>query len=296
MQSLHTGLQDIITSKNQGRQTLSPPPRNSHGRAGKLKGSISTSLAATAAAIVIGPAVGIGGGHLIGGHRHGVDPADQLRGLGIQSSGQVAVLVGLRGSQLERLILRLEGIDLALSQEVQNGAGVGVVILQDIAGAALDGVLDGAGIGRHVVIHTIDGPLGLAATILSLSGHIAHLRLDTVEALKQSHIGVVEAAGDTVVQGIGTIANALLDSRDAALHTVEGNGLVYICTGGKALESGISAGTATTEASETTAAPAKDHSQNDDAKNPAAITPHAIATVVVISLSSDISGCKIVHK
>lgn len=173
--------------------------------------------------------------------------------------------------------------------------GVGVVILQDIAGAALDGVLDGAGIGRHVVIHTIDGPLGLAAAILSLSGHIAHLRLDTVEALKQSHIGVVEAAGDAVVQGIGAVTDALLDSRDAALHTVEGNGLVYICAGGKALESGISAGTATTEAAETTAAPAEDHGKDDDSP-PAVTAPEAaVVTVSAVGIAAQrIASRKIV--
>ena len=72
-------------------------------------------------------------------------------------------------------------------------------VFQNIAGAALDSVLNGASVGGHVVVHAINGPLGLAAAILSLSGHVAHLGLDAVEALKQSNIGVIEAVGDAVV-------------------------------------------------------------------------------------------------
>ena len=220
-----------------------------------------------AAAARIAATSGIRIGHLIGRNRHGIDAADQLGRLRFLISGDESVLSRLRSLEFQALVFSRQSSNLVLGQEVQDCAAVGVGVVDDIPGGVLDGVSGIAGLGRHVVayalngildavglggqivIHAVHRPLGLAAAILSLSGHIAHLRLDTVEALKQSHIGVVEAAGNAVVQGISAVTDALLDSRDAALHTVEGNGLVYICAGGKALESGISAGTATTEAS-----------------------------------------------
>ena len=56
-----------------------------------------------AAAVIVAAAAGIGVGHLVGRHRGRADPADQLIGLRIQRGGQIAVLVGLRGSQFEGL-------------------------------------------------------------------------------------------------------------------------------------------------------------------------------------------------
>lgn len=169
---------------------------------------------------------------MVSGYGHGVDAPNQLRGLSVRHGSKIRVLCGLAGLELQRLILRLEGGDLILSQEIQDFTSTSVLAVNDISCAILDGILDGAGVGRHVVVHAVDSALGLAAAVLCLSGHVAHLRLDAVEALEKCHIGVVEAAGDAVIQRIGAVTDALLDSRDAALNAIERNGLVHIGTGG----------------------------------------------------------------
>ena len=65
--------------------------------------------------------------------------------------------------------------------------------------------------------------------------------------------------------------------------------------GGKALESGISAGTATAEAAETTAAPAEDHGKDDDSP-PAVTAPKAaVVTVAAVGIAAQrIASRKIV--
>lgn len=57
--------------------------------------------------------------------------------------------------------------NLVLRQEVQNGPGVAVGVVDDVPGGVLDGVAGVAGLRGHVVPHVLDGILGVAAIMLS---------------------------------------------------------------------------------------------------------------------------------
>ena len=71
----------------------------------------------------------IGIGHDVGGHwAVTAQTADQLSGLRFLVGGDEGVLAGLRGRELERLVLRSQGADLVVGQEVQDRAGVGVLV------------------------------------------------------------------------------------------------------------------------------------------------------------------------
>lgn len=262
-----------------------PAARSYHGRAGKLKGSISTRLAATAAAAVVGSAIGIRRGDLISWYRHRVDAADQLIGLRVQRCGQVAVLVGLRSRQLERLILGLQRIDLGLYHEVHQAAIVRVLVVDNITGRVLDRVAGVASLRRHVIAHALDRVLGLAAAVLQVVAELAQGLVHTVKALQHRNIGAVKAAGNRIVQCIDRIANALLDCGNAAFQAVECNRLVYISAGRNALQARIS-GRAAAEAAEAkaAAAPAENHSKEDNGP-PAITAPHAASRIIIAVLA-----------
>ena len=105
----------------------------------------------SAAAAIIAAAPRVGVGHLIGRHRGRRNTADKLVSLRVQRCGQVAILVRLRGRQLQALVFRLEAGNLILRQEVQNGAAVGVGIVDNVTGTVLDGVARIASLRCHEV-------------------------------------------------------------------------------------------------------------------------------------------------
>lgn len=236
--------------------------------AGKLRYGI------LAAAGVIAAAAGVRVRHLIGRNRHGIDPADQLRGLGFLVGSNKSVLRCLRRLELQGLILRSQRGNLVLSQEVQNGAAVGVGVVNNVPGAALDGVpgitclgrhviphalngvLDGRALGCQVVIHPVHSPLCLAAAILELVAQIAY-----------GGVYSMETVVDGVSQGVGAVADTLLNAIDAALEVVQSKALIDVCTGSPALTGGRTqaiAGVTTPAAA--IAAPAehaKDQKQDD---------------------------------
>ena len=90
---------------------------------------------------IIAPAAGVGIGDLIGRHRHGVDAADQLGGLGFLIRGNKSILGRLRSLELQALVFGRQSSNLILSQEVQDCPGVGVGVVDDVPSGILDGVL-----------------------------------------------------------------------------------------------------------------------------------------------------------
>ena len=166
-------------------------------------------------------AVAAAAGDLHGGGR--IDPvggggalssgaAQDLRLVGVHSSHQDGVLVGLGGRQLQALVLALQRTDVVLVQRVEDGPGVGVLVVDDVPGGGLDGIAGVADLGGHVVAHAVNGPLGAAAAIRKLGGQVAEAALHAVEALHHAHVGVVEPVGQGVGDGIGAVTNALGDA------------------------------------------------------------------------------------
>lgn len=251
-----------------------PAARSYHGECRK-----------SAATAIAGAAERIRRGDLISRYRHRVDAADQLIGLRVQRCGQVAVLVGLRSRQLERLILGLQRIDLGLYHEVHQAAIVRVLVVDDVTGRVLDRVAGVASLRRHVIAHALDRVLGLAAAVLQVVAELAQGLVHTVKALQHRNVGAVKAAGNRVVQRVGGIADALLDCRNAALKSVECNRLVYISAGRNALQARIS-GRAAAEAAEAkaAAAPAENHSKEDNGP-PAITAPHAASRIIIAVLA-----------
>lgn len=84
-----------------------------------------------------------------------------------QLRDQIVVLRGLRCRQFQILILGLEVGQLALRQEVEDGAAVLVVRVNDVARGVLHGVARVARLRRHVVAHLRDSCAVFAAIMLS---------------------------------------------------------------------------------------------------------------------------------
>lgn len=80
---------------------------------------------------------------------------------------EVVVLCSLRRSQLKILVFGLEVRQLALRKEVEDGAAVLVVRVDDVARRVLHGVARVARLRRHVVAHLRDRGTVLAAIMLS---------------------------------------------------------------------------------------------------------------------------------
>lgn len=88
-------------------------------------------------------------------------------GRGAQLRDQIAVLRRLACRQLQTLVLGLEVRELALRQEVEDGAAVLVVRVNDVARGVLHGVARVARLRRHVVAHLGDSCTVFAAIMLS---------------------------------------------------------------------------------------------------------------------------------
>ena len=109
----------------------------------------------------------------------------EFRSVGVHSGLQHGVLVCLRSGQFQRLVLVLQTADVVLVQGIEDGTGIGVLIVNDVPRGVLDGVLrsrstggdvvphaldrilDASGLGCHVVVHAVDCAGIIAAIMLS---------------------------------------------------------------------------------------------------------------------------------
>ena len=210
--------------------------------------------------------------HHIGGHGIvAAQPTDQLRLVSVHGGGQIRILSGLAGLELERLILSGESCNLVLSQEVQDGPAVGVLVVNDVPGGVLDGVLSSCGAGSDIIPHTLDSALGLAAARSKLRSQAVKSLLGVVPKLAHGSINAVEAAGDRVADG-GL----------AVLETVQREALIDVGACGIPLES-RAVRPAETAAEAAIAAPSK-HAKNqeqDDPGGPVAAPSKAAAVAAI---------------
>nr|DAP94789.1 MAG TPA: hypothetical protein [Caudoviricetes sp.] len=150
-------------------------------------------------------------------------------GRGTQLRDQIAVLRRLRRSQLEILVLGLEIGQLALRKEVEDGAAVLVVRVDNVACGVLHGVARVARLRRHVIAYLGDSCAVFAATISGLHLHgveLLHQRrllicagqLGIAEAGVDGLCGRSKAASNGIVQRKGGIANAICDTVELALN------------------------------------------------------------------------------
>ena len=182
-------------------------------------------LAAAAAGIAATSGIRIR--HLIGRDRHGVDAANQFSGLGLLISGEESVLSRLRSLELQALVFSRQSSDLVLGQEVQDRAAVGIGVVDDVAGAGLDGVAGIASLSSHVVPDTVNAPLSIAAALRQLGAEGVKARLRLIAQVAHSGIHAMEA-----------VAHGIPDGGLAILEAVQGEALVDVGPGGPALPRG----------------------------------------------------------
>lgn len=207
---------------------------------------------ADAAIIAATPRVGVG--HLIGRHRGRRDTADKLVSLRVQRRGQVAILVRLRGRQFQALVFRLEAGNLILRQEVQNGAAVGVGIVDNVTGAVLDGVARITSLRCHIVVHAVNSALGIAAAL-------SHLSAQAVKAL----LGLITQGTNGIVHAVEAVAHRVTDGGLAVLEAIQGKAFIDVCAGSIALKTGAIHAVPAAEAA--IAAPAE-HTENQEQDYP----------------------------
>ena len=235
-------------------------------------------LAAAAAGIAATSGIRIG--HLIGRDRHGVDAANQFSGLGLLISGKESVLSRLRSLELQALVFSRQSSDLVLGQEVQDRAAVGIGVVDDVAGAGLDGVAGIASLGSHVIADTVNAPLSIAAALRQLGAEGVKARLRLIAQVTHSGVNAVEAIVDGVGQGIGAVTDSILDGVDAALEVVQGEALVDIRACGIPLETRAVRPTETTAETITPAATKSTPNEEQNNSGRPVSTPHgAIATI-----------------
>ena len=181
------------------------------------------------AAAAAGPTAivnGVGVRHLIG--RYGsflLQSPDDLVGLRVHRGGQERALAILRSSPAQLVVLALQGGDLIIGQEVEHRAGVAVLILDDVPGVVVHGVLRCAEALLHlvpgvallrgqIVVDSLDRGLGLAAAVCQLCSQ-------SILPLHQRNVGAVEA----LLHGVGNAVQALLHAVEALKHPgVHGRG------------------------------------------------------------------------
>ena len=105
-----------------------------------------------------------------------------------QLRDQIVVLRGLRCRQLEILILGLEVGQLALRQEVEDGAAVLVVRVDDVACGVLHGVARVARLRRKIVVDAADTLANIAAAACELRGNA--LRSKAALVALRDHAGI----------------------------------------------------------------------------------------------------------
>lgn len=218
--------------------------------------------------------------HQIGGNGAIIASAtDDLSRGSVDSRTDNGVLVGLRSAQAQGLILALERVNLALHHEVHKSAIIGILIVNDVAGAALDRIAQIAELGRKVVVHAINGALSLAAAILHRIPKIAESLLVLIAQSANRVVYSVEATHDGIVQRVGAVTNTLLDTADSVGDIVQGkslrNGVLDAATS-------VSAATAsvTTAAKAAEATATEQQGKQDNAPESVAVehTTAAVAT------------------
>lgn len=214
-------------------------------------------LSATAG--VIAAAAGIGIGNLISRDGRGIDAPNQLRSLRIRHSSEIAILGALAGLELQGLIFRRQGRDLILRQEVQNRAGIGVCVVDNIPCAVLDGIAGIACLCGHVVIYAVNRALGITAAL----GNLRTQRIET-------SLGLIAQITHRLIHPVETIGHSISNGGLTILEAVQGKPLIDVGARGIALEAGtvhtISAAKAAAEAA--IAAPTVKETEDEEKHNP----------------------------
>ena len=199
-------------------------------------------LVLAAAAAGITPTSSIRIGHLIGRNRHGIDAANQFSSLGLLIGGEESVLRRLGSLELQTLVLSRQSSNLVLSQKVEDRTAVGVLVVDDVPSAILDGIPGIASLGSHVVanaldcclgssalggqviIHAVHCPLGLAAAVLKLIAQIADSIIHTMEAVgyggEDTALAGLETVQRKALVDVGSSSPALTGGRAQAISGV----------------------------------------------------------------------------
>src|SRR5699024_10434188 len=118
------------------------------------------------------------------------------------------------------------GLNALGSKSIQNSASIGVVVIQKVTGGVLDGVLSSRRVGSHIITHTLNGALGLAAAGCKLRSKAVEARLILIAEVADSRVNAVEAVGQAIVQRVSAIADALLDGGNTALKVIQCKALI----------------------------------------------------------------------
>ena len=150
----------------------------------------------------------------VGGNRAGLELVNQIVVLGLLGSGKLEAenLLVLR---LDLCILRSHFLR---GQLVQNCAGVGVSVLQQVTGASLDGVPGITALRGQVVIGICKASLYLPLGITATGGKLG---LDSVAALHDCHLGGVAVGQDGGIDPIEALTHGILHTIDLLGGSVE---------------------------------------------------------------------------
>ena len=181
---------------------------------GKVSLSIRLERATAAASglnIVLIAAVGVRN-HESGNGAITTQTADQFGGLCLLICGDKCVLCGLRSLELQGLVLGGQSGNLILSQEVQDCTAVRICVVDNVTGGAVDGVLEGTGVGLVLVSYTINGTLGGAAAIGNLMADGVEAILHIVAQVADSIANAIESLQDGGIYAVKSLAQGLLDA------------------------------------------------------------------------------------
>ena len=179
--------------------------------------------------------------------------------------------------QTQLLIRALQILQLALRQEIEDCAGVLVLIVNDVAGRRGNGISGVASLCRHVVAHLCNRSAVLAATVRRLHLHCIQLlherrllvaagklRLRKAACNRLRHTGkAVEHPG---IHGVEAVANAAVHSVKLPLDVREIRGQHIAIRHAAAVAKAV-------------ASPAEQ--EKDDDPNPV-LPPHSHASAVVV--------------
>lgn len=262
-------------------------------------GIVLAAAAAVAATAVIPPAVELSAA--VGGEAHrggGLDDvggggalsagtAQNLRLVGVHSGHQDGVLVGLRCGQSKRLVLALESADFVLAQIVQNSPCPGVLTVDDVPRVVVHCVLEGAGIGGHIIVHAINGPLCLAAAILLIVAHLVKLLHQRGLLVTAGKLGLRKSLHDVHPKAVNTVLSCVEAITQSAVDAVQ------LIDNGRGVEAALhlTGNAATPTAEQTAVAEAvatSEHGQDDDCKDHLAPGAIAAPSAVVCRHDADV--------
>lgn len=134
---------------------------------------------------------------------------------------QIVVLRGLRCRQLQILILGLEVGQFALRQEVEDGAAVLVVRVNNVARGVLYGVARVARLRRHVVAHLGDSCTVFAATLSGLHLHGSQLLHESRLLVTAGKLSLCKAVGHCHVGAVDKLRLLVKSVAKALIYTVD---------------------------------------------------------------------------